>query len=369
MNDDAHMRAALAMAARGLGQTWPNPSVGCVIVKDGRVIGRGVTGVGGRPHGETQALAAAGEAARGATAYITLEPCAHWGRTPPCADTLVTAGITRVVVALGDPDPRVNGAGLKRLREAGVEVVEGVLRAEAEHISAGFLARIRHGRPMVTLKLASTLDGRIATRTGESKWISGEPARKAAHMLRATHDAILVGVGTVVADDPELTCRIQGARQSELIRVVADSHLRTGLSTRLVATARQTPTWILHRDGADPARIKAMRAAGVNLLQVDHTAAGLDLSDALRALAGEGITRLMVEGGAQIAASLLRADLVDRLVWAHAPTVMGGDGWPAAQAFGFETLAEIPRFRRIDTRPCGDDVLTEMTRIGRRETH
>ena len=240
MHDETHMRAALALAARGLGATWPNPSVGCVVVApDGRVAGRGRTGLRGRPHAETQALAAAGEAARGATAYVTLEPCSHHGQTPPCADALVAAGIARVVVAAGDPDPRVNGGGLARLRAAGVAVQAGFLEAEAQDTLAGFFSRVRLGRPLVTLKLATTLDGRIATHGGESRWITGPAARQAVHALRGRHDAVMVGADTLAADDPDLTCRLPGYAHRPTVRIVADSRLRTKLSARIVATAHQ----------------------------------------------------------------------------------------------------------------------------------
>ncbi|MGY4803023.1 bifunctional diaminohydroxyphosphoribosylaminopyrimidine deaminase/5-amino-6-(5-phosphoribosylamino)uracil reductase RibD, partial [Teichococcus aerofrigidensis] len=219
--DVAQMRAALALAARGLGNTWPNPAVGCVIVKEGVVVGRGWTAPGGRPHAETEALRRAGAAARGATAYVTLEPCCHWGRTPPCADALIAAGVARVVVAMQDPDPRVDGAGLRRLREAGIAVASGMLEAEARALNAGFLKRLASGLPLLTLKLATTLDGRIATRAGESQWITGPAARRAAHALRGRHDAVLVGSGTALADDPDLTCRLPGFAPVPTVRVVA----------------------------------------------------------------------------------------------------------------------------------------------------
>lgn len=362
MSDASHMRAAIALARRGVGNTAPNPSVGCVIVRSGRVVGRAVTAPGGRPHAETQALAMAGEAARGATAYVTLEPCAHWGQTPPCADALIEAGIARVVFAASDPDPRVNGAGAARLRAAGVVVEAGLLGAEAAATLAGFLSRTRLGRPSVTLKLASTLDGRIATRTGESQWITAEPARKAAHGLRGRHDAVMVGVGTVLADNPDLTCRIPGFRPNPIVRVVADSHLRTPLTARLVATARETPTWFLHRTGADAERCRALVGIGARLFAVGGGSLGVDLGMALAALGTAGINRLLVEGGGQLAAALLRDDLVDRIAWFHAPAVMGADGWPAAQAFGVEALATMPRFVRRSARPVGDDVLTLLDR-------
>jgi len=332
-------------------------------VKDGRVIGRAFTAPGGRPHAEPQAIAMAGEAARGATAYVTLEPCSHHGHTAPCADAMIAAGVARVVIATLDPDPRVNGAGAARMRAAGIVVDVGMLEAEAQEVCAGFASRVGLGRPLVTLKLASTLDGRIATRTGESQWITGEPARKAAHALRGRHDAVLVGVGTVLADDPELTCRIDGFKTVPMVRVVADSHLRTPLLAKLVASAAATPTWILTCDGADPARRQAMQSAGVGLINVDRSELGVDLAGALTALASRGITRLLVEGGASLASALLRADLVDRLVWFHAPSVTGADGWPAAQAFGVEHLRDMKRFRRDSVRPVGADVISEFRRV------
>jgi diaminohydroxyphosphoribosylaminopyrimidine deaminase / 5-amino-6-(5-phosphoribosylamino)uracil reductase len=362
MDDLSHMRAALGLARRGLGNCWPNPTVGCVVVQNGRVVGRAVTAPGGRPHAETLALEMAGERARGATVYVTLEPCSHHGRTPPCAGALIAAGVARVVVALRDIDPRVSGAGIDSLRAAGLAVEEGLLADEAEEVNAGFFSRIRLGRPLVTLKAASTLDGRIATRSGESQWITGEPARRMAHALRGRNDAVLVGVGTVVADNPDLTCRLPGYKMVPMVRVVADSHLRTRLTARLVASAAETPTWFLARGSADAERRTALQEAGAEVIAVGAADPGIDLADGLQALARRGITRVLVEGGAGIAAALLRADLVDRIAWFHAPSVMGGDGWPSAQAFGVESLAAMPRFRRDRATPIGDDMLTEFRR-------
>ena len=218
------------------------------------------------------------------------------------------------------------------------------------------------GRPLVTLKLATTLDGRIATRTGESKWITGEAARREAHALRGQNDAVMVGVGTVMADDPALTCRLPGYKAVPMVRVVADSHLRTRMTASLVATAADTPTWIIHRDGVPADRRQAFADAGVRLIEIPAGGAGISLPDALAELAHAGLTRLLVEGGAQLAAALLRDDLVDRIAWFHAPTVMGGDGWPGAQAFGVTALAELHRFVRETVRPVGEDVLTELHR-------
>jgi diaminohydroxyphosphoribosylaminopyrimidine deaminase/5-amino-6-(5-phosphoribosylamino)uracil reductase len=367
MSDDlAHMRAALALARRGLGNTWPNPSVGCVLVKHGRVVGRGWTQPGGRPHAETEALRRAGSKARGATAYVTLEPCSHHGRTPPCCDALTAAGVARVVMAMRDPDPRVNGRGVTMLRDACIVVEEGLLEAEARALNAGFFRRIEQGLPIVTLKLASTLDGRIATATGESRWITGPEARREAHALRARHDAILVGSGTVLADDPDLTCRVPGMERVPMLRVVADARLRTPHAARLVATARVAPTCIVTVPGHPPAAQAPFAAAGVELLTVGQDAAGLDLRALLGALARRGVTRVLAEGGAGLAAGLLRAGLVDRLAWFHAPGVMGGEGHPAVQGLHLAALAAMPRFRRVAVKPLGADLLTEYEPIAER---
>ena len=353
------MRAALALARRGLGQVWPNPAVGCVIVKDGRVVGRGWTQPGGRPHAETEALARAGAAARGGTAYVTLEPCCHWGRTPPCADALIAAGLRRVVVALQDPDPRVAGGGLARLHETGVTVACGLCEAEAAEVNAGFLHRMRLGRPLVTLKLATSLDGRIATAAGESRWITGSAARERAHLLRATHDAILVGTGTVLADDPQLTCRLPGLAGRSPVRVMLDRQLRVPLDARLITEARQVPTWLVTLPSADPQTQEALRKTGVEIIEGSTDAAGqLDLAAALQRLGERGLTCLLVEGGGQLAAALLRAGLVDRLIWLHAPLLLGGDAVPAVGELGFGALATAPAFERLSTETAGADVMT-----------
>lgn len=363
--DLRHMRAALSLARRGLGSVWPNPAVGCVIVKEGRVVGRGWTQPGGRPHGETEALARAGEAALGATAYVSLEPCCHWGRTPPCADALVEAGIARVVVPLEDPDPRVSGGGLARLRAAGVSVETGLCAEEAAALNAGFFRRIRDGRPLVTLKLATTLDGRLATHAGESRWITGETARARAHLLRAENDAVMVGSNTVLVDDPTLDCRLPGLGARSPVRIVVDSRLRLPLTARIVAGAARVPTWVVTLAEGDEARKEAFLGCGVELVEVGADAAGgVDLAEALAALAKRGLTRVLVEGGAALAAGLLRAGLVDRLAWFRAAKIIGGDGVPAVAAFGLEKLADAPRFRRLSVETVGEDVLEEFTRDG-----
>src|SRR5258708_2889973 len=282
-SDRDYMAGALTLARRGLGRVWPNPTVGAVLVNDGRVVGRGWTQPGGRPHAETEALRRAGAAARGAALYVTLEPCAHHGKTPPCADALVEAGIARAVVALEDPDPRVSGRGLARLSQAGIPVQLGVGETEAKEINLGFFTRLAIGRPMLTLKLATTLDGRIATRSGESRWITGEPARALAHFLRANHDAVLVGVGTALVDDPLLTCRLPGLVERSPVRVVVDGHLRLPLTSALAASAKHTPTWIACLDNADRLRKEAFRDCGVEILTTIANQAGrVDLTALLR---------------------------------------------------------------------------------------
>jgi diaminohydroxyphosphoribosylaminopyrimidine deaminase / 5-amino-6-(5-phosphoribosylamino)uracil reductase len=357
--DHRWMRTALALARRGLGQVWPNPAVGCVIVAADRVVGRGWTQPGGRPHAETEALRRAEAAARGATAYVSLEPCAHWGKTPPCTDALVEAGIRRVVVALEDPDPRVAGAGIERLRRAGIAVETAIGPDEAAEINAGFLMRERLGRPLVTLKLATSLDGHIATATGESRWITGPPARALAHELRARHDAVMVGTGTVLADDPQLTCRLPGLGHRSPVRVVLDRRMRIPPTARVIAEAREVPTWVLTTRSADQARREALVANGADVIEVVADAAdGLDLGATLQALGARGLTRLLVEGGSGLSAALLRAGLVDRLVWLHAPLLIGGDGAPAIAALRLPALAAAPRFERLATEALGADVAT-----------
>lgn len=361
------MRAALRLASRGLGNTWPNPAVGCVLVKNGAVIARGWTQPGGRPHAEAEALARAEAvspgAARGATAYVTLEPCSHHGRTPPCCEALIQAGIARVVVALRDPDGRVDGRGFARLRQAGIMVEEGLLGAEAAALNAGFIRRITHGLPLVTLKLASTLDGRIATAVGESRWITGAAARRAVHALRARHDAVMVGSGTVLADDPDLTCRIAGMDPVAMLRVVADARLRMPPSARLVREAGTAPTWLLTGTGHRPSALAPYIGAGVEVVTIRRASGGgLQPRAMLAALAARGVTRVLVEGGAMLASALLRAGLVDRLVWFHAPGTMGAEGLPSVGPLGVALLSAMPRFRLAETRQVGEDVLSDYVK-------
>ncbi len=363
MNDGHYMRAALSLARRGLGTVWPNPAVGCVLVNDGVVVGRGWTQPGGRPHGETEALGRAGALARGATAYVGLEPCAHHGKTPPCTDALIAAGVKRVVAAMEDPDPRVSGRGFAKLRDAGIAVETGLLAKEAAEINAGFLMRLAKGRPLVTLKLAATLDGKIATSSGESQWITGEAARNRAHLMRATNDAVVVGANTVIGDDPLLTCRLPGIETRNPVRIVFDGGLRVPLTAKLIAQAKLVPTWIVHRHGVDAARREAFRDCGVELIEASTTTTGeMDLAASFAELGKRGLTRVLVEGGSRFAGALLAADLVDRLAWFRAPSLLGGDAMPSVEAFGIAKLAEAPRFKRLSVEIVGDDLLETLTR-------
>ena len=357
------MLAALGLARRGLGEVWPNPAVGCVLARDALVVGRGRTAAGGRPHAETQALAQAGVAAAGATAYVTLEPCCHQGATGPCTEALIGAGVRRVVVALDDPDPRVSGRGLARLREAGLVVEQGLQAAAAAELNAGFLQRVCHGRPLVTLKVASSLDGRIATHGGESQWITGREARAAGHRLRAENDAIMIGSGTALADNPQLTCRLPGLEHRSPLRLVVDGRLRLPLTSKLVAGARTTPTWVITRSGNAPERLAALLDCGVEVIEVTPTAGGeVDLTAALAELGRRGLTRLLVEGGAHLSAALLREGLVDRIAWFRAPMVLGGDGVPAVVGFGVERLAQAPAFQRLSVAELGNDIFEYLSR-------
>lgn len=363
MDDGPFMRAALALARRGLGTVWPNPTVGCVLVQDGEVVGRGWTQPGGRPHGETEALSRAGARAAGATAYVSLEPCCHHGKTPPCTDALIAAGIARAVVAIEDPDPRVSGRGIAKLREAGIAVETGLGADAAADINAGFLMRLSKGRPLVTLKLATTLDGKIATATGESRWITGDLARQRAHLMRATHDAVMVGVNTVIVDDPLLTCRLPGLERRNPVRIVIDGGLRVPLTAKLIAEARDVPTWIVHRPGADGPRRQALLDCGVELVEAPMSdSSEMDLAAAFHELGKRGLTRVLVEGGAKLAGALCEADLVDRLAWFHAPLLLGGDALPSIEAFGVSALQGAPRFKRRSIEELDMDVLEILAR-------
>ncbi len=360
------MGTALGLARRGLGAVWPNPAVGCLLVRedwDGRVVGRGWTQPGGRPHAETEALKRAGPEARGATAYVSLEPCDHHGQTPPCSEALIDAGIARAVIAVEDPDARVSSAGIVRLQGAGVAVKTGILGEEARDLNAGYFLRILEGRPLFTVKTATTLDGRIATHGGESRWITSEDARAFAHRLRASHDAIMIGSATALGDDPLLTCRLPGMEGRSPIRIVNDTRMRLPLTSQLVKTARQTPLWLVTAEGGDAKRRQAYVDTGVEVISAPLDAHGVpDLHWVAGELSQRGLTRVLVEGGGHLTAALLKSGLVDRLAWFRAPRLIGGDGMPAAVAFGVDRLADTPRFVRQESAVVGADILETYTR-------
>jgi diaminohydroxyphosphoribosylaminopyrimidine deaminase/5-amino-6-(5-phosphoribosylamino)uracil reductase len=358
-NDARFMALARALGRRGLGRTWPNPAVGAVVVRDDGagpvIVGRGWTQPGGRPHAETEALRRAGDAARGATLYVTLEPCSHHGQTAPCADAIISAGIARVVSALEDPNPQVAGAGHRRLVESGIAVEIGTGADEARRAHAGHIRRVRDGRPHVTLKLAVSADGKAALTGRRPTVITGEVARARVHLLRAQNDAVLTGIGTALADDPLLTCRLPGMENRSPIRVVLDSKLRLPSESRLAVTARDTPLWVIASDGAPSQREEVLRAKGAEVFRVAEANGELDLSAVLRLLAGRGITRLMVEAGPILAAALLQADLVDEAMLLRSPQILGAEAIDALEKLPLETLTQSSRLVSAGAEQIGAD--------------
>lgn len=354
------MLAALGLARRGLGTTSPNPSVGCILVRpdlNNRVVGRGWTLPGGRPHAETVAIEQAGDQAQGATAYVSLEPCCHHGETPPCSDALIAAGVSRVVVALEDPDPRVSGNGIKALRDAGIDVLTDVCRNEAADVNAGFILRTLQGRPFFTLKSATTLDSKTATKTGDSQWITGPDARAAGHALRAGHDAILTGMGTVSFDNPMLTCRLPGCEARSPVRIVLDTDLSISKASAIVRSAAlETPVWIFTTSGADATELE--NGDGVRIFRTpEKDTDEVPLDFVARTLANEGMTRVLVEAGGNVAASFLEADLIDAIVWFRAASIIGGDGKAAVATLGVNALGDAKVFDYISARQVGPDVM------------
>jgi diaminohydroxyphosphoribosylaminopyrimidine deaminase / 5-amino-6-(5-phosphoribosylamino)uracil reductase len=352
-DDIRFMDMALNLGRRGLGRTWPNPAVGAVIVKDGVIVGRGWTQPGGRPHAEVEALRRAGEAARGATLYVTLEPCSHFGKSPPCADAVIAAGISRVVSAIEDPNPEVAGQGHARLRAAGIAVETGVGAEEACRDHAGHISRMTKGRPYVMLKLAISADGKAAAAGRKPIAITGEAVRERVHLLRAEYDAIMIGIGTVLADDPMLTCRLPGMAKYSPVRVVADSMLRLPLNSRLVKSAHETPVWTIAGMSAPQDAEFSLLPLGVEVLRSPDSTDPLDLKDAFGFLSAKGITRLMVEGGPTLAAALIEADLVDEAVLFHSDKVVGPDGIEALDASALAMLKQ--RFKLAETETVGAD--------------
>lgn len=359
---ESHMDAALNLAQRGLGNVWPNPAVGCVIVKNNRVIGRGWTAFGGRPHAETEALRNAGQDVLGSTVYVTLEPCNHYGKTPPCVDALIDAGIKKIVIATLDPDDRVSGKGIKRLENAGIDVEVGIAQAQAEKINQGFFLRVGNSRPFITLKMATTLDGKIATQSGESKWITGELSRKFSHKLRACHDAVLVGSGTVVADNPSLICRLPGFQNKHKLRIIVDGRLRTPLNGELAQTAKEVPVLIYTHSKNKKQKIKKLESLGVKIVVLEKNGKHLDIKELMKEISSLGITRLLIEGGGVLNSSLMANDLVDEIAWFRSPCILGNDGVPAIENLGLDKLEKRKKFSRNSTIALDEDILEILIR-------
>ena len=358
--DFRFMQLALTLGRRGQGRTWPNPAVGAVVVKDGVIVGRGWTQPRGRPHAEPEALGRAGEAARGATLYVTLEPCSHFGRSPPCADAVIAAGIMRVVSAIEDPNPEVAGKGHARLRAAGITVDVGLCAAEAAGDHAGHFRRVGAKRPHVILKLAVSSDDRIGAAGHRPVTISGDAARARVHLLRSQCDAVLVGIGTVLADDPLLTCRLPGMAARSPVRVVLDRALRLPATSKLVHSARETPLWVVTSELSEAAAAMKLGAAGAQVIRVATNAAppGLDLMAVLHALSEKGITRLLVEGGARVASSFVSAGLVDEFWLLRGPQAIGTDGIAALDALPLTAITQSPAFRLRASEKLENDTLT-----------
>lgn len=349
-DDIHHMRSALALARTGLGRTWPNPSVGCVVIdRHGHVVARARTADGGRPHAETAALAQAGIEARGGTVYVTLEPCAHHGKTPPCTGYLIEAGVRRVVIGCEDPDERVDGEGVRQLRAAGIEVEAGVLEKEAQELNAGFIFRATKNRPFVTLKSAVSADGKIAEQKGKRTFLSGELSLLRVQVERSMHDAVLAGIGTVLADDPMLNARVPGL-DHKTVRVVLDSHLRIPPESKLAQSAGEFPLWIFHRDDPEN-KAGRLAEAGAKLFR------GVDVNEVCAALAQEGITRLLVEGGAEVNRSFLEAGLCDRFMLVKTRKELGAAGVDAIAGHGLADLGRKFGLKCIKTEVRGEDLL------------
>lgn len=363
--DERWMRAAIVLGQRNIGRVWPSPAVGCILVKDGRPVGRGWTGPGGVPHAEAAAIRRAGEDCKDATAYVSLEPCSHFGKTPPCSRALIDAGVARVVTAMTDPDPRVSGKGHRELEKAGIQVSTNVLRHQAIRSHSGFIYRVTKQRPFVTLKLAATLDGRIATRTGESRWITAKAARRHVHLIRAQHDAVLVGRGTVEADDPSLTVRLPGLEARSPVRVVFDSLARSPVVSKLGATAHEVPVWICHTDAAPADSLSRWRTAGAETVGVASLSSGsIDPERALVSLAEKGLTRVLCEGGGTLAASLVRSELVDELLLYSAGLVIGSEGKAVIGSTNWIGLADVSRFQLDGVGTIGNDLFSRWITDG-----
>lgn len=352
------MQLALTLGRRGLGRTWPNPAVGAVVVKDGVILGRAWTQDGGRPHAEPIALERAGDAARGATLYVTLEPCSHHGQTPPCADAILHAGITRVVSAIEDPNPQIAGRGHARLRAAGVQVDIGIGAEEAAHDHAGHILRITSGRPHVTLKLALSSDGKIGGAGRTPIAITGEEVRTRVHMFRAQSDAILIGVGTAQADNPQLNSRLPGMDARSPVRVILDRNLRLSPAGYLAKSARNIPLWVFAGASVEPSSATLLEAEGVKIIHTHCPDNRIDLDGVLHELALRGISRLMVEGGSRVAASFVEANLADEIWLYRSEVVVGKDGIDPLDNLPLTAITQSPRYGVRATEQLGADTLT-----------
>jgi diaminohydroxyphosphoribosylaminopyrimidine deaminase / 5-amino-6-(5-phosphoribosylamino)uracil reductase len=353
-DDRYFMRLALRLGRRGLGRTSPNPPVGAVVVRHGYVIGRGFHARAGEPHAEVLALRQAGARARGATLYVTLEPCAHVGRTPACAVAVQAAGISRVVIGTRDPNPNVAGDGAGKLRRAGIDVQVGIEREASEELIAAFRKHVTASLPLVTLKLAASLDGRIATESGDSQWITGAAARAEAHRLRDRHDAVLVGVETVIRDDPALTCRFPGGRDP--LRVVVDRRLRIPEGARVLTNEASAGT-VIATAARGGGKLGRLRARGVRVVRVPEDSGGVSLRQVLRWLSSHGVSSVLIEGGAAVAASALKARLVDRIVFFYAAKLIGGDGRPMIDALGVKAMRNVLVLDDLHVRRLGRDLM------------
>ncbi len=354
--DTQYMRRALSLAKRGF--TAPNPMVGCVLVKNGEIVGGGYHHRPGMAHAEVEALSQAGNAAKGATAYVSLEPCSHTGKTPPCADALIRAKVSRVVAAMQDPNPKVSGSGFEKLRQAGIEVECGVREAEAQSLNEMFVFAQTHDRPWVTAKFACSLDGRIAAADGSSRWITGEQARSQAHLMRAHHDALMVGIGTVLADDPTLSVRHRSVNPPRFpVRVVVDTNLRIPLTSKLCDVS-SAPLWVLCSPSGSFSKMAQLEALGVSVITIPASADGrLDLRFALQELHRRGITAVMCDGGGSLLGSLLDDGLANRVTAFIAPLILGGQGIPAIKGHGAANIAHALRLDDVSTRRYGADTM------------
>ena len=360
MNDEHFMQMALTLARKGQGFTSPNPMVGAVVVKDGQVVGSGYHHAAGKPHAEVNAIDDAGDAAAGATIYVNLEPCNHTGRTPPCTQKIIRAGITRTIVAMTDPNPDVTGGGIDCLKQAGIQITEGVCEVEARKLNESFIKFIQTRRPFVILKTASTLDGQIATRSGDSKWVTGEPARLFVHQIRHAVDAILVGIGTVRADDPSLTTRLPDRKGKDPTRIVLDTRLSIPHNARLLELNSEADTIIVCGKSAPDDKKKALMQKGIKIIPTDETNQKIDLPSLMLILGKMNITSLLIEGGGRVVHSALAAGIVDKVLLFYAPKILGGnDGFPMCFGRGPEKMSQALHLTDMRARWFENDIMME----------